>query len=278
MRPSLLALSVLALFTSAIPATSAGASTSHACRSAGHCEVSAVPVGPTNSSEPSGEAPLSPTALSGYRRVFLDDFQQSPLSHSWSTFAGQPGSDPGAQWAPSHVTEGSGVLSLNAWRDPAYGNSWVTGGLCVCQQAQTYGAYFVRARMTGPGATFVGLLWPTNGGWPPEIDFTETYGALSRSMATVHYGTTNQQIHQVVQVDMTAWHTWGVIWTPHSLTYTLDGRVWGRVRNPLAIPHVRMSLHLQQQTWCSLGYACPTQPVSTQIDWVEIFHSIRLKD
>ena len=26
---------------------------------------------------------------------------------------------------------------------------------------------------------------------------------------------------------MTQWHTWGVIWTPTSITYTVDGSVWG---------------------------------------------------
>ncbi|NNN02838.1 MAG: glycoside hydrolase family 16 protein [Acidimicrobiaceae bacterium] len=250
----------------------AHASSPRLCGGGQRCDISRVPNGPTSRTEPSGEAPLGSHALRGYHRVFVDDFNGSGLSRAWSTFAGQPGSDPGAQWSPSHVHSGGGVLTLGAWRDPSFNNQWVTGGLCVCQETQTYGAYFVRARLSGPGATFVGLLWPTVG-WPPEIDFTETYGPVSRSMATVHFGSSNQQLHSEVRVSMTAWHTWGVIWTPHSITYTLDGVTWGRVSDPAAIPDVPMSLHLQQQTWCALGYACPQSPVTTSVDWVEIFQS-----
>jgi hypothetical protein len=66
---------------------------------------------------------------------------------------------------------------------------------------------------------------------------------------------------------MTQWHTWGVIWTPKSITYTVDGKIWGSDTNAAAIPSLPMTLDLQQQTWCSSGWACPTAPQSMQIDW-----------
>ena len=115
--------------------------------------------------------------------------------------------------ASAHVEVNGGLLQLNAWRDPAYGGEWVTGGVCQCQVTNTYGAYFVRSRMTGAGPTQVELLWPASG-WPPEIDFDETYGPVTSSMGTLHYTSNNSEIHNVVNVDMTQWHTWGVIWTP----------------------------------------------------------------
>jgi hypothetical protein len=52
------------------------------------------------------------------------------------------------------------------------------------------------------------------------------------------------------------------------VTYTVDGRVWGTVTNASEVPQVKMELDLQQQTWCSSGFACPTTPESMQIDWV----------
>jgi beta-glucanase (GH16 family) len=59
-----------------------------------------------------------------------------------------------------------------------------------------------------------------------------------------------------------------VIWSASSITYTLDGRVWGTVTDPSEIPNQPMTLDLDQQTWCASGFACPTAPQSELIDWV----------
>ena len=67
---------------------------------------------------------------------------------------------------------------------------------------------------------------------------------------------------------MTQWHTWGVIWTPNSITYTVDGTVWGTETTSASIPNMPMHISLQSQTWCSSGWACPTTPQSMQVDWV----------
>jgi outer membrane protein OmpA-like peptidoglycan-associated protein len=199
--------------------------------------------------------------------VYSTDFTGGSLPVGWSSFSGQPGSDPGAQWGDAHAVVGGGILSLDAWKDPSYGGEWVTGGVCQCGVPITYGAVFVRSRMTGPGPTQVEMLWPT-AGWPPEIDFSETYGGVTSTMATLHYTAKNLEIHNTVSIDMTQWHTFGVVWTPTRLTYVVDGREWGSVANPADIPAQAMTLHIQQQTWCSSQFACPTSPQSTQVDWV----------
>jgi len=67
---------------------------------------------------------------------------------------------------------------------------------------------------------------------------------------------------------MTQWHTWGVVWTPSSITYTVDGTVWATVTNSADIPDTPMYLSLQSQTWCASDWACPTSPQSMQVDWV----------
>src|SRR5487761_2282373 len=211
--------------------------------------------------------PPSASAMPGYVQSYVSDFPSNTLPSGWSVFTGAPNGDPGGQWGASHVVVGDGLLQLNTWRDPAYGNEWVAGGLCQCTQAQTYGAYFVRSRMTGPGPTLVLILWPAVG-WPPEIDFTETYGETTDNMATLHFTAANEMIHSTITIDMTQWHTWGVVWTPNSVTYTVDGRVWGSVKIPADIASQAMTLHIQQQTWCSQNRACPTSPQSTLVDWV----------
>src|SRR5487761_2000796 len=225
------------------------------------------PLGIPSSSEPSGMAPPS-NSLAGYTQSYVTDFAGSSLPSGWYAYNGNPGGDPGAQWSGSHVVVGNGLLSLNTWQDPAFNNSWVAGGLCQCGVQRTYGAYFVRSRLTGAGPTGVALLWPAASVWPPEIDFNESYGGTTSTSATVHYGASNQQIHSSLKIDMTQWHTWGVIWTPTSVTYTVDGKVWGSVTTTSAIPNQAMTLDLQQQTWCGSGWACPSAPQSMQVDWV----------
>jgi beta-glucanase (GH16 family) len=213
-------------------------------------------------------APPTAGALAGYSQSYVTDFAGSSLPAGWNVYTGTPGGDPGGQFGAAHVVVSGGLLSLNTWQDPAYGNSWVTGGLCQCGRAQTYGAYFVRARLTGAGPTGVMLLWPSASVWPPEIDFSETGGSVTSTSATVHYGASNSQIQRNLTINMTAWHTWGVIWTPTVVTYTVDGNVWGSVTTTSAIPNQGMTLDLQQQTWCSSGWACPSAPQSMQVDWV----------
>jgi beta-glucanase (GH16 family) len=204
--------------------------------------------------------------MAGYSEVYSSDFTGSTLPSAWDLYSGQPGGDPGAMFSNSAVTVANGLLNINAIQQ---GGQWVTGGLCQCNSTNlTYGAYFVRSRMTGAGPTGVELLWPADGNWPPEIDFNETYGTTSSTMATLHYSSSNQQIQHSLSIDMTQWHTWGVIWTPSSITYTVDGAVWATVTNAADIPNTPMYLSLQTQTWCASDWACPTSPQSLQVDWV----------
>jgi hypothetical protein len=227
------------------------------------------PLGIKESSEPSAMAPPGAHALLGYRQTYVSDFKGAKLPAGWLKYSGTPGSDPGAQWSPAHDVVRKGMLHLETYQDPAYGHEWVAGGLCQCGHSQTYGAYFVRSRVTGAGPTNVELLWPVANVWPPEIDFNETGGSTIGTSATVHWGSaSNQDQRGDNAVDMTQWHTWGVIWTPTSITYTLDGEVWGTVSVASEIPNQPMTLDLQQQTWCSSGFACPTAPESMLIDWV----------
>jgi beta-glucanase (GH16 family) len=114
----------------------------------------------------------------------------------------------------------------------------------------------------------VQLLWPAASVWPPEIDFNETDGVTTSTQATVHWSSANLQQHSELNIDLTQWHTFGVIWTPTSITYTVDGEVWGTVTSASEIPNQAMTLDLDQQTWCGSGWACPTAPQSELIDWV----------
>ena len=235
-----------------------------------------APAATIDRSEPSGQAPPGASAMAGYVQTYVSDFTGTSVPTGWDVYSGIPGGDPGAQWGVGHVHVSGGELQLSTWQDQAYGGKWVAGGLCQCGVAQTYGAYFVRSKLTGAGPTQVELLWPKTG-WPPEIDFNETDGGTTASQATVIYPTVNNQVHNQVVVDMTQWHTWGVIWTPTLITYTLDGHVWGQVDSSTGIPHQPMTLDIQQQTWCGAApsFACPSVQQSTLVDWVAEYTSVQ---
>ena len=229
------------------------------------------PRGTVDSFEPSGLAPPGPDSLRGFTQSYVQDFLGSSIPAGWNPYPGQPGGDLGAQFAPTHDVVSNGILSLNTFRDGAYNNRWVTGGICDCAVSSVYGASFVRSRVSGPGPTNVELLWPSTKAWPPEIDFNETLGVTNGTSATVHWRTSKKphlQDQRWAVLDMTQWHTFGVIWTPSRITFAVDGVAWGVVTNKHEIPSIAMHLSLQQQTWCHSGWACPSSNQSLQIDWV----------
>lgn len=226
------------------------------------------PNGTIEISEPSGLAPPGPNAMAGYRLRYVTDFTGSKLPPGWEVFTGVPGGDPGGQFGSAHVVVTHGMLELNTWKDAKYGGKWVTGGLSQYGVAAVYGAYFVRSRVTGVGPNEVQLLWPANNTWPPEIDFNESGRGDSTTTATVHWGKLDKIQQHSIRIDLTEWHTWGVVWTPHSIIFTVDGHAWAEVTDPAAIPDQAMNLDLEQRSMCSLGFDCPSSPESMQVDWV----------
>ncbi len=226
------------------------------------------PLGSLDDANPSGMAPPGPDALAGYHRSYVNDFTGSTTPPGWYLFSGVPSGDPSGQFDARHVVFANGMLQLNTWKDPRYSNKWVTGGLCQCGLHQTYGAYFVRSRISRAGPNEVQLLWPTSNNWPPEIDFNETGDSVRSSSWTVHWGVVNHIVQQSIFIDMRRWHTWGVIWSRTSIIFTVDGRQWGDFRTVANIPKEPMSLHFEQLASCANSRYCPRAPATMQIDWV----------
>lgn len=232
------------------------------------------PVGILDANEPSGEAPPLNGSMGGFTESYINDFNINIIPPDWNVFTGVPSGDPGAQFGRAHTVISQGMLDLNTWRDPRYDNKWVTGGICQCGRSQLYGAYLVRSRITGSGPNEVELLWPTTNKWPPEIDFNETGGGMQLTSATVHFGANDSIQQSHLRINLSQWHTWGVIWNKSTITYTVDGRAWGRTTNPSESPHVPMTLDLEQRTSCSVHAQCPKAPVSMQVDWVVDYGSV----
>ena len=258
-------LSMAIFVTVGFALNSSGNSTFQAQPPFAHSEY---PVGVKALAAPSGVNPPGPTALAGYNLSYVANFTGTSLPTGWYVFTGIPAGAPGGQFAANHVVVSNGLLQLNTWRDPKFQNRWVTGGLCQCGLSKTYGAYFIRSRVTGPGPNEVELLWPTTNIWPPEIDFNETGGIVNATSSTIHYGPINLIEQRFVSIDMEKWHTWGLVWTPTSITYIVDGQVWGTITAVAEIAAKPMTLDFEQRQLCDSGKQCPSRPTSMLIDWV----------
>jgi hypothetical protein len=233
------------------------------------------------SSDPSGQ--LMPVrAPRGYHAVVAENFVGATVPSGWHPYQGPEGSDATGWWDPSHVTVGNGTLTLHAYKDPSHAgpsSPWVEGGIDLGPAGVLInGEYLVRSRVSSAkGVTQVALLWPNDDNWPPEIDFNESNGT-NESTATLIWGTSAEQNHvqaRARHIDLRQWHTWGVIVTPETITYTLDGKKWARMANR---EHVAMHLALQQQVWAcdNQSYrACPNaatpKKVNFQIDWAVVY-------
>jgi hypothetical protein len=261
-RSALLAVVSLATLASLVVAGPTGAASSRAA---------SYPEGVFDLKEPSLLAPPGPHALHGYTSLYVDDFT-TPLRYPfWNLFGGRPKGDPVSRFERSHVTVRKGLLRLGTWRDPKRHDAWATGGVCLCGVHPTYGAFFVRSRQTSIGPDDSELLWPRDDVWPPEVDFAETGANVWRASWFDHYPPAPDAVQLHRHINVLHWHTWGVIWTPGSLTFVVDGHAWGQVTAPGEVPHEPMTLDLQQQTWCGIFPECPTRPSSLFVDWVEVY-------
>src|ERR1019366_55704 len=272
-RRTLLVAALLVLTAGPLLAASAAASASVApgdatpqVRAAATC-AHATP----SHDEPSHLAPPARIAVRGYTLAYCSDFTGSSLPWGWDKFSGVPKGDPSGYFEPRHVHVRNGILEVDTSKDPGHGNVWATGGVCHCGAHRTYGAFFVRSRSIGVGPDNVELLWPVAHVWTPAIDFTESSQLPFSSTWTVHYGPGDQRRYRTAWINLLGWHTWGVYWTPRSLTFTVDGFVWGTVKTTAAVPAGAMTLDIQSQTYCGLAPECPTAPASLQVDWVEEF-------
>jgi beta-glucanase (GH16 family) len=217
---------------------------------------------------PHGTAPRGNLA-GGWTQVFVDDFTKPLNTSQWGRYSGQPGGNPYGMWSPAHVNVDSArqAMRLRGYR---VGGRFVTGGVML-NRPQTYGKWLVRAAFNkGAGIEQVMLLWPTQG-WPPELDFHEG-AADGKTMATAHWGATNQQKHFFKTVEMRRYHVYGLEWTPTSVTFTMDGKPFGRVTGA-AVPHQPMSLAIQTHATRAVGAVSAAVPaeVTEYVDWVSVY-------
>ena len=212
--------------------------------------------------------------MAGWRLTYSTDFPGNSLPSGWYAYNGEPGGDPDGNWDSSNVVVSGGALHLMA--TPS-----AQGGLQFYGNPQTYGMYLVRMKGDDePGLSInnLAILWPAQQGvWPPEVDFFQDAGGSRQSFsASLHVGPDGNGDCCVIasptqDSNGTAWHTYGVQWTPDAITYTIDGRVWASVSrsslsSPAQWPTIPMNLTLQSQNQDS---AQPSGTIETMtVAWV----------
>ncbi|MDP2009288.1 MAG: family 16 glycosylhydrolase [Phenylobacterium sp.] len=124
--------------------------------------------------------------------------------------------------------------SLSIWAKPSV-NSEIfgygyTSGLITTQPtfAQTYGYFEMRADVPqAAGAWPAFWLLPKDGSWPPELDVMEVLSQdPNATWTTAHSGVgghTSSGIASFTPDTPDGMHTYGVLWTPSSLSWYVDG-------------------------------------------------------
>jgi beta-glucanase (GH16 family) len=222
-------------------------------------------------SDPSGPA-MPAGDVPGWHLTYSTHFNGDSLPNGWGAYSGQPGGDPNGNWDPGNATVSNGELHLTA-------DSSSTGGVGFSGNPQTYGMYLVRMKgdyEPNLEISNIALLWPADGStWPPEIDFYEDGGGGRDGFtASLHPGANGDDccvIRNNISTTGAQWHTYGIIWTPTSITYTIDGRQWAvvqasQVSSPGQWPDIPMNLDLQSQ---NLGTDQPGGTIETMtVAWV----------
>lgn len=218
------------------------------------CGRPAGVAGPSPRATPSAQA--SPPAA---RTLFADDFRGGQLDRAkWETcYPWAQGSgctnfgNSELQWfVPQQVAVQNDSLHLQATREPAQGQDaqgrpktypYRSGMVSTAGHFQfTYGHVEFKARAPS-GAQLWPAVWllPASQAPTPEIDILEAWGQNTHTADFFYHRAQGSRVASQAQVDVTAWHTYALDWTPDGLTWYVDGRALLVTPDP---PHEPMYL------------------------------------
>lgn len=207
--------------------------------------------------------------LSGYHLSFdweANDFPNSPTPESGAftttLSSGLRYLSNGDQeyWGDSSTGQNpfqldNGVLDINATyvgagNTPGGGSLSYDSGVLTTQGmfSQQYGYFEMRAELPA-GAGMWPAFWMLNdnsnvsGNWPPELDALEAFGApapdgeggTNQAHWDVHSQNASQQAGAWATIngnETTSFHTYGVLWTPQTLSFVYDGTVVAQTPTP----------------------------------------------
>jgi beta-glucanase (GH16 family) len=209
-------------------------------------------------------------ATSPFSLTWTYNFTGTINTSDWNVYAGPFGSSSNTCFEKQNAAIKNGQLVLTISKTAnGCGRKYTSGGIDTwANHAQTYGRWEVVAQFpAGFGTTGYIGLFPTNGSWPPEVDFAESIARQPTNLfLTQHYGTTNQTNGFVYKPGTnwtTGFHTYALEWTPTTLTYYVDGIV--RQTQPVQFSPTPMKLAIGTGTGdCGSWVDCPeNKPASS---------------
>ena len=246
-----------------------------------------------SSSDPSGEA--MPGQIPGWTQTFADDFTSPSTLSNYQVYSSSgPAPDgSGSCVASNHVGVTGGMLVIRGYKDPAgavsHGctddaNQWVTGGVKLTANSQTYGKYEVRMRVRQRAGSFLGrpLVAHHRHLAPRDRLHRRQWGVAphgGHGHRALGHGCQPLSGQRHLAVNLSQWHTVGVEWTPGKIVYTMDGVPWATEANS-NVSDVPMQLAVQTQAWqCnSAGTGWETcvdgttpAEVDMEVDWIAVY-------
>ncbi len=216
----------------------------------------------------------APTAISGWRLDFVDNFNGSLNTAVWGRYGGGgPTARSLSSYDSANIYTAAGSMVLRTHR---VNGVWTSGGVSAGRGfSAKQGKWAFRARFERAyGVGFAFLLFPKGGGWPPEVDMAEGTAGGPRVMSVLHYDADDKQkIFFRYGVDMTKWHTYGAILKGTKLSFTIDGVVTNSFTTA-GVPNIPMWFAVQAGAKnCAVSTGeCTTSstPLDSHIyiDWV----------
>ena len=131
----------------------------------------------------------------------------------------------------SQVSVDNGTLSLTATPGQTHGKQYISGMVSSYGKFSfTYGyAQIVAMLPSGQGLWSAFWTLPAAGGWPPEIDIMENWAQTETIHVFLHDGKSGRaQASVILPTYSDKFHTYGVDWEPGSISWYVDGTLYGR--------------------------------------------------
>jgi len=166
--------------------------------------------------------------------------------------------------ADTWVSDGSLVLRSRSggFTGPSGKSFDYTSGWAWQRIGKKYGYIEIRAKYPNhPGAW--PAFWMLGKGWPPEFDIAEFKGSTVGGMTMAFYD--GSWFATTKQGDYEAWHTYGLLWEPNSLTWYMDGEVIYSHKGS-TVPSTDMYVILSNGTNCDISDGTGF-PNYVNVDW-----------
>jgi len=223
---------------------------------------------------------------SGYTLVFADEFSGASLDATkwtplWGWGNGINNTYPDNEALPANVTVDNGIADFAVTPGPtpsgrAYGTAVAT---TRGKFSLRYGYWEASLKMPSSAHGLWPAFWlvPPDLSWPPEIDIMEWLGTEpDTDYMTLHYGTATRHRQwgaTYTGPDFSAgYHKFGLLWTPRSLTWYVDGVV--RATTSSHIPRSVMYMILNNNTGGWNGNVVDSTtifPAVFSVDYVRVY-------